>query len=166
MIKDICLNRNTQKAGNTMKSQSRSIFKVQSYWSPLQRQSFCHKTRCIKKKKNEQKGRRSRTESSRMSTNTGEKGKKKKTQQETEQSKTKCTKPNQTPERGYLESKTQQHYKARGSENLEGEGGQPQQGRPSERSGTVYRRCSQVLLDKETAYVQRVQCNLKFLIKE
>lgn len=78
MIKDICLNRNTQKAGNTMKSQSRSIFKVQSYWSPLQRQSFCHKTRCIKKKKNEQKGRRSRTESSRMSTNTGEKGKKKK----------------------------------------------------------------------------------------
>ena len=58
----------------------------------------------FKKKKNEQKGRRSRTESSRMPTKTGEKGK---NQQATEQSKTKCMKPNQTPERGYLESRTQ-----------------------------------------------------------
>ena len=119
MIKDICLNRNTQKAGNIMRSQSGSIFKVQSYWSPPQRQSFCLKTRCISKKKKMNK----RAEGQELSLLEcpQRQGKKEKNQQATEQSKTKCMKPNQTPERGYLESRTQQCYKARGSESLEGE---------------------------------------------
>lgn len=120
MIKDICLNRNTQKAGNIMRSQSGSIFKVQSYWSPPQRQSFCLKTRCISKKKKKMNKRAEGQELSLLECPQRQ-GKKEKNQQATEQSKTKCMKPNQTPERGYLESRTQQCYKARGSESLEGE---------------------------------------------